>query len=199
MNNQRATCWSVTINNPVESDKEAIATAGQKRWTVTGQLEKGANGTPHYQLIVRTPQVRFAAIKKQFPRAHIEIAHHPEALAKYVVKDETRVASLSGTDRYPSQAKTMLMFWEHVNRCAYDFSPVTPPATLLKWFDDMVGERIKDGYFMELIAMNPQVRSAIRRFGYEILVRQRRQTDRQTTENVVAVKDITNGREIEDL
>lgn len=199
MNQTRATCWSVTINNPIDADKEAIATAGQKRWTVTGQLEKGANGTPHYQLIVKTPQVRFSCVKKQFPRAHIEIAHHPDALAKYVVKDETRVASLEGTEKYPSQAKTMSLFAEHVSRCGHESSPITPPDRLLKWFDDMCAERIKEGYYMELIAMNPQVRSAIKKFGHEILLRHRRQTDRQTTENVVAVKAITNGCKVEDL
>jgi len=202
MNQQRATCWSVTINNPVESDKEAIATAGQKRWTVTGQLEKGLNGTPHYQLIVRTPQVRFSAVKKQFPRAHIEIAHHPDALAKYVVKDETRVASLEGTERYPSQAKTMTFFADHMIRLRETVNlECLAPQQMLNEFDRMCYDRIEEGYYMELIAVNPQVRSAIVKFGLAIVGRERarRRQDRQTTQNVVAVKDITNGSETENI
>lgn len=203
MNNQRATCWSVTINNPVESDKEAIATAGQKRWTVTGQLEKGANGTPHYQLIVRTPQVRFSAVKKQFPRAHIEIAHHPEALAKYVVKEDTRVAAIDGTERYPSQAKTMQFFAEHMIRLRETVNlECLAPQQMLNEFDRMCYYKIEEGYYMELIAVNPQVRSAIVKFGLAIVTRERvrrRQTDRQTTENVVAGVNIPHGSQTEDL
>lgn len=44
----RATAWSVTINNPNESDEEAINLARQKGWTVQGQKEVGDEGTPHY-------------------------------------------------------------------------------------------------------------------------------------------------------
>ena len=205
MNNQRATCWSVTINNPVESDKEAIATAGQRRWTVTGQLEKGANGTPHYQLIVKTPQVRFSALKKQFPRAHIEIAHHPSALAAYVVKEETRIAAIEGTEKYPSQAKTMQFYGDHMIKLReYVNLECLSPQRLLNEFDTMCYNKIREGYYMELIAVNPQVRSAIVKFGLAIVFRERmrqRQTDRQTTQNVVAGYSTTNsnGSEIEDL
>lgn len=90
----RATCWSLTINNPTKSDEEWIQQARQKGWQVEGQLEKGKEGTEHYQLMVKTPQVRFSAVKKQFPRAHIEIARNPAALAQYVAKEETREADL---------------------------------------------------------------------------------------------------------
>jgi len=102
---ERATCWSITINNPVKNDEEFIAAARQKGWKVDGQLEKGENGTPHYQLIVRTPQVRFSAVKKAFPRAHIEVARNPTALASYVKKSETREGELPKTEsKYPSQS-----------------------------------------------------------------------------------------------
>lgn len=109
MTTQRATCWSVTINNPTAADDECIALARQKGWTVEGQLEVGAEGTPHYQLMVRTPQVRFSAVKKAFPRAHIEQAHNPAALARYVAKEDTRVGQLvESSDQYPSLSK----LWE---------------------------------------------------------------------------------------
>jgi len=70
----RATVWSVTINNPTPSDEEGIALARQRGWQVEGQKEKGSEGTEHYQLMVKTPQVRFSAVKKAFPRGHIEAA-----------------------------------------------------------------------------------------------------------------------------
>ena len=61
----RATCWSITINNPLPADDENIARAKQRSgWKVEGQLEKGENGTPHYQLMVKTPQIRFDPLRK---------------------------------------------------------------------------------------------------------------------------------------
>ena len=67
---KRSTCWSVTINNPTADDEECIALARQVNWTVEGQLEKGVEGTLHCQLMVKTPQVRFSALKKMFPSAY---------------------------------------------------------------------------------------------------------------------------------
>jgi len=43
----RATCWSLTINNPTKSDEEWIQQARQKGWQVEGQKEVGAEGTEH--------------------------------------------------------------------------------------------------------------------------------------------------------
>jgi len=105
----RGTCWSVTINNPVAADHEEIARARQKGWSVDGQVEKGEEGTVHLQLMVKTPQVRFSAVKKQFSRGHIELARNPKALSNYVNKADTAVAPLpTGSDRYPSLSK----YWE---------------------------------------------------------------------------------------
>lgn len=200
MNQQRATTWSLTINNPTDSDREAIALAGQKRWTVTGQEEVGSEGTRHLQLMLKTPQIRFSAVKKHFKRAHIEIAHHPAALEKYVNKEDTRVAKLDCTEKYPSQAKTMSFFGEHIDRIErmYEICLQNEPRRLLAEFDRMCEEKIKQGYYMELIAMNPQVRAAIKSFGYAIVIRHRRQTARQTALDNLAGSNITNG-ETEDI
>lgn len=95
----RGTCWSLTINNPTQDDEDAIHIARQKGWKVEGQKERGEQGTEHYQLMLRTPQVRFSAVKKQFPRAHIELARNPSALATYVSKEETRLQPLAQTNQ----------------------------------------------------------------------------------------------------
>jgi len=86
----RSTCWSLTINNPTKDDVEQINLARQRGWKVEGQLEKGLEGTQHYQLRLMTPQVRFSSVKKAFPRAHIEVARDPIALGKYVTKEATK-------------------------------------------------------------------------------------------------------------
>lgn len=202
---QRASSWSVTINNPTASDEEYIALARQKGWKVEGQKEVGDSGTPHYQLLVKTPQVRFSAVKSQFPRAHIEVARNVAALEQYVNKEETRVGQLpTQSEFYPSMAKTYTMWYDWVESSPKyskgQWVNFTPEG-FLEAFDNFAHDKICDGYYLETIAVNPQVRSAIKKFGFSILVRESnklktdsidRQTDRQTAENKVEV-DVING------
>jgi len=204
----RASCWSVTINNPVQADEENINMARQKGWKVEGQKEVGDNGTPHYQLLVESGQVRFISVKKAFPRAHIEICRDKKALKMYVHKEETKVEELATTsDQYPSQQKMWDMFSEYLYEKYEDYRDSPSPMHLWseeKWlleFDHFVNEYIIEGYVLESIAVNPQVRSALKKFGYSIYQRScrrkfggyiRRQTDRQTDETSVCVKNITN-------
>jgi len=213
----RATCWSVTINNPVKNDEEFIAAARQKGWKVDGQLEKGENGTPHYQLIVRTPQVRFSAVKKAFPRAHIEVARNPTALASYVKKSETREGELPKTEsKFPTQAAYFKMVVEVLydvdKDLRIDFTDgswyrenrkVDQDQRLLDALDEATRYLILRGYHVETLAVNPQTRSAWKKFGMEIIRRSMaeisadRQTDRQT--GIISVaEDIQDGTEGDD-
>lgn len=93
---ERANCWSITINNPTQEELALWQRATEHHWVkeALGQLEVGESGTPHIQGLLRTTQVRFAQVKKLFPRAHIEVARNVNALAKYVQKEDTRVATL---------------------------------------------------------------------------------------------------------
>lgn len=95
----RGNAWSITINNPTEDDQLSWRNAASLPWVkeVKGQLEKGENGTLHVQGFLRTDQVRFSQVKKAFPRAHIEVARNVNALARYVSKEETRVATIDHT------------------------------------------------------------------------------------------------------
>ncbi len=181
----RATCWSVTINNPKESDDECIASARQKSgWKVYGQREKGDAGTEHYQLMVTTPQVRFSAVKKQFPRGHIEVARDRTALSKYVEKEDTRVDSLPQTqEQYPSHSKLMSWYGEFFDNYGDEHGGVENNE-YLKIFEIMIRQKIREGYYVETYAVNPQVLSTIKKYGRDVAFRERirRQTDRQTTE-----------------
>lgn len=205
-NENRGSSWSVTINNPTESDYEELNRARQKGWRVEGQLEKGAEGTYHLQLMVKTPQVRFSAVKKAFSRAHIEIARNAAALASYVNKEDTRVATLpQGSDTYPSLSK----LWELVavkmnaghrewtcddkdgfdglsspddRRAMYystdkDARAASNPLEIL---DSVAEDLIAEGYHIESMVANPSVRSAWRKFWRSICFRAietARQTD----------------------
>jgi len=199
----RANSWSVTINNPVASDEENIAHARQEGWKVEGQKEVGENGTPHYQLLVKTPQIRFSQIKKAFPRAHIEIARNVKALEQYVTKEETRVGQLaSASELYPSLQKVWDMFYDYlVEKKMTKLELVKMNQT--KWlsnFDNFVCKMIEKGYVIETLAVNPQIRSAVKNYGASIFIRSeiRRQTDRQTDEKNVALDNITNAQDDEE-
>ena len=209
----RATCWSVTINNPIAADEENIARARQQGWKVEGQKELGDNGTPHYQLLVKTPQIRFSAVKKAFPRAHIEAARNPSALEQYVHKDETRVGELDKqSEMYPSLSKFWDLFfewcYEDANTSVQEQRLVVSllkPKELEKLFERYVSEYIERGYHIETIACNPATISCLRKYGISILKRSeasfykkedmQTKTDRQTSEVLVPVMDITNASE----
>lgn len=187
----RGTCWSVTINNPVASDEEAISSARQRSgWSVEGQLEQGENGTPHYQLMVKTPQVRWTAVTKQFPRAHVQLARNVDALANYVKKDDTRIASLPETSaQYPSLQTMWDMFadWvpDHTKGAYLNFDK----DAYLEIYDKFVSVHIEKGYVLETMGVNPQIRSAVKLYGASIIARsmlRRQKTDRQTDEYIIS-------------
>lgn len=161
----RSNLWSLTINNPTEQDEELIALARQKGWKVEGQKEVGKEGTLHYQLMLRTPQVRFSAVKKAFPRAHIEPARNAHALSQYVTKEETRVSALPNSqEKYPSLSAFWILVCADI-RQYYDNTTVYPtrlPATVrapLNMLDWSVLNLIRCGYHVESLGANPNTRS----------------------------------------
>lgn len=187
MSDIKGTTWSVTINNPEAPDEEAIALARQKGWMIEGQLEKGESGTPHYQLLVKTKgQQRFSALKKQFPRAHIELARDPKALQKYVNKDDTRIGELqSQSEFYPSLSKLWDMFADFVDNKQFQNLTNADPDQKLVIFDKFIRHSIDEGYVVETMGVNPQIRSAVKNYGENIIFRSHRQkTDRQTRQRV---------------
>lgn len=88
---ERASWWSITINNPTEEDRAALQHPPTWVKLVKCQDEVGDNGTLHIQGAVNTTQVRFSQVKNWLSRAHIEIARDKSALLKYVEKSETAV------------------------------------------------------------------------------------------------------------
>jgi len=208
----RGTNWSVTINNPTPSDEECIALARQKGWTVDGQLEQGKEGTPHYQLIVKTPQVRFSALKKAFPRAHIELARNAKALEEYVHKDDTKVAELLDQSKfYPSMSKYFQLVATELTgdidkahlflSTGEWYIPHNNKDTILESLDFATRSLITQGYHVETICVNPQTRSAFAKFAVEILIRSIDILSRQRQAEIISQSvDIpTNGTETASL
>jgi len=165
-------------------------------WSITGQIEEGDEGTRHYQAMLKTPQLRFSAVKKIFPRAHIEIARNAKALANYVHKNESRVAEVDDrTSNIPTlfdYQHTIAGRWDdnfyknfQAERLAED-EKLVPSDVALMYVDLMVAEDIERRVCgVEYIGINPMWRSAWKKFWRSMVSRERaladkRQTDKQT-------------------
>lgn len=56
------------------------------------QLEKGAEGTPHFQWVTcHTKYVHWNTMKKKFPTSHVEKAKNAMASWNYCGKEDTRI------------------------------------------------------------------------------------------------------------
>lgn len=185
MASARGSRWSVTINLKTVSlatADECIGRARQQGWNVFGQLERGDSGTDHYQLAVSTPQVRFSALKKVFPTAHIELAKDWHALMAYCNKEETRVETLKNVSTgYISWSQLRNMFIEWLNVKMFERLENDHDKRLEIW-DMFIGEKIIEGYEVDLMGVNPQYRACVSRYWTSYI---RRQTDRQTAQEVV--------------
>lgn len=169
---ERYTAWSITINNPTESEV-VVNTPG---WNLEGQYEVGKEGTRHFQGMLKTPQMRFSSIKKVFPRAHIEPAKNVAALQKYCHKEESRV------DVYtPGAVPTIFEYQTTVatawNECEWkEFSKNVIEDkiddTAMLYLDILVKRDIEAGKRgCEWIAINPMWRSSWRKFWRSIIKR----------------------------
>ena len=151
-----------------------------------GQLEIGEEGTPHLQLMLKTKSMKFSAVKKLFPRAHIEVATNPGGLQTYVHKPETRLATIATTQvatvatfnnsltRY-FETEDSVTEWvnnqlEGLDEQVVDKYRLTMGITLL---DHIANLLIREGYYgVEYIASNPSVRSAWKLYYKSIVYRQ---------------------------
>lgn len=177
----RATCWSITINNPTIDDYTPNTPGG---WYLTGQLEKGEEDTVHYQGMLKTPQVRFSQVKTYFPRAHIEVSKNPKALAKYVHKEETRIAEVedhsSDIPTLYDYLVTVAQQWnaDDFKTFTNDFSDAQvcklgADELALRYTDTIVARDIVAGKRgVEFIAVNPMWRNAWKKFHKHIVIRE---------------------------
>lgn len=186
---ESGTVWSITINNPTEEDRAVL-----KAWPafvkeLLGQDEVGENGTLHFQGMVKTKYtVKFPALKKWLPRAHIEKSRNSKALEQYVQKKETAVEntqvrmseSVSENKEYVIPSK----FPRLVVMKAKEYMDNHDWKIHGQWFDmydayeykafrdavvnATIREMIKEGWHIELLAVNPQVMKALNTYFLEL-------------------------------
>lgn len=187
----RSCYWSITINNPTEDDFIRWEGLKAEKWVkkVLGQLEQGENETPHIQGMLNTDSVRFSQIKKALPRAHIEVASKPAALAKYVQKAETRLAPLPTTKvatQADVQRECLTLALDDYKR--HNINSANTRDEFYNWMtfhhlkyrtwsesllDAAVKKLVRDGFFgIEFVMCNNQVRLAFKKYFCEIVIRE---------------------------
>lgn len=93
--NTRSRAWCFTINNYSEEDVRAVKLLPGE--CVCG-IEKGENGTPHLQGVIRFESARtFQSVKKMLERAHIEKCQKWNASKNYCSKDGEMIRTITDT------------------------------------------------------------------------------------------------------
>lgn len=192
--------WSITINDKEEklTDKDLIS--AMPGWKLEGQWERGESGTRHFQGYLNTPPVRFNAVKRAYPTAHIEICRDVGALKSYVHKDDSRISTYE-----PTKVPSMFEFQTQVSAVWNwrDFSDYVEQqnkealsAKEIKTIDDhamgyldmLVSEMIEEGALgLEFLAINPMWRSSWKKFWRAIL--KRNNTPKPVTNDIVIEVD----------
>lgn len=171
----RGTSWSVTCNLKTVARSTVDACIDRARaegWGVEGQIEEGEEGTQHYQLLVKTPQVRFSAVKKVFPTAHIELARNVKALQQYVHKEDTRVEALRTVEvSFLTYAQVRDRFFEWLYETQFIAMTTNDHDERLALWDRFIGLSIEEGMNCDLIGMNPQQRGCIAKYWRHYIAR----------------------------
>lgn len=155
-------------------------------WHLEGQIERGEeSGKEHAQLYLKTPQTRGTAIAKVFPQTDIQEARNHIALQQYVHKEETRIGEFKTITNTSPQ-------WSVVRDKFFDWLLETEPfyghvkddmdervSPRLNLWDKFIIVSIKEGMNIDVIGVNPQYRSCIRRYweGYVYNAEQRLAAD----------------------
>jgi len=180
----RSACWSITINNPTEEELQFTRVIAN-HWKITGQLEKGKEGTVHYQGMLETPQKpAFSTVKTALPRAHIEAARKRDQLAKYVQKEETRVALVEPKGSY---IPTLFEYQANV-AAALDIKAINEEVfsedgikegqdvVVMRHVNRQVSRDIESGmHGIEFIAINPMWIASWKKFWRSIITRHGRE------------------------
>lgn len=183
------TIWSITINNPTEEDRYALEHLPAFVKCVQGQDEVGKEGTLHYQGLAKCRYtVKLNAVKQWLPRAHLERARNAKALSNYVMKSETAVEGsykevmqdeenkvFVVPSRFPRLVvKHFLQYmedheWQLGDKNYLDFDEFDYGLYRDSAIDATIRDMIRQGWHIELLAVNPSVMKALKTFWVELL------------------------------
>lgn len=178
----RATKWSITAffdtdKTPSKQTREfQIEDARRKGWIVEGQVEECPKTKHlHFQLYVKTPQVRARALMDAFPQCEVQIARNGDALENYVHKEDTRVEEMKKVSVAISWSNVCDKFFEWV--IEYGEVHVMDQQRRIDLWDEFIDQSIGEGIRCELIGANPQYRSCIMKYWKGMCRQARQKTD----------------------
>lgn len=201
MGSTKASCWSITINNPTQEDYAEIEALKAQPWCKSweGQLERGSEGTEHIQAMLRTERCRWGRVKTALTRAHVEAAKNQVALAQYVHKQETKLAELATSASkfmniqqfYPILAEwTVIKIAGDLHEGADDVRRTLRTYMMIREQGDRVaewkkrykvldlvrecaGELVEQGTCgLEYIVTNPATKTMFKEFFWNIIIRE---------------------------
>ena len=194
---QRGVYWILTHNNPDDKfvssaqieefasedyDGPEIEVAAdlyepwQLGWEFDGQDEVGESGTHHHQFWVNTKkQVRFSAVKKVFPKCHIEKANDINKVKSYCKKVATRQKTSQTNSDSQDDKYTTKMFWEDLARIWPDFKDTSEDE--MECFDSATRCLIDSDIPCWMLAVQPQVRKAFQLYGTRIMAQYARKDE----------------------
>lgn len=167
MEHIRASWWSVTINNPEQSDRQSLL---KENWpsyvrSVKYQDEISSTGTPHIQMALNTSQIRQSSLKEWLPRAHFKVAktkEHIEHLKNYVHKNETGVEGtrVDESREYLTQKQALLYIASVYEEPDLNCEPKLVKAKLSDAFWKAVRTLLYKNQDWVQVLTNPQVQRA---------------------------------------
>lgn len=134
LNSMRGHNFILTLNNPQTHYKDLDWKEYLEKWHtegkadfVTGQLEKGKDGTPHIQFFLHyKAQKRIAALKKHCKHAHIETCKRAKDSLDYCRKEDSRVEGpyTKGQEPFnPSNKEDWDNIWKAAKEGRFDDIP----------------------------------------------------------------------------
>jgi len=105
-----------------------------------------------------------------------------------VEKEETRIGDLTNqSEYYPSLAKFWHLICIQYQRLFTEIDlPFTKSTELLANFDECARNLIVEGYHIETMAVNPQMRSCWKNYAHSIYLRCNMETDRQRQQELIS-------------
>lgn len=116
--------WCFTINNPTDTDREQMAihlVEDRVEYAIVG-LEKGHDGTPHYQGFVNwKTKIRMSLMKLRFPRADLELAKGNDEQNKTYCSKEGNIYLAIGVPSAQGKRNDLTAAVETLHACNGDF------------------------------------------------------------------------------
>ncbi len=159
IHSSRSRNYFFTLNNPVKNDKDLLINFFNQKGQYLFQLEKGKEGTLHYQgIVMMNNKISFTTLLKLNPKIHWEKARNKKACITYCSKDDTHIEG----ERYTNIQLPQKLIDPMENKILYKFQDdilalikEKPDDRKIYWFWDNEGCSGKTTLAKHICIKNP--------------------------------------------